>query len=299
MSKTIWTACLLLTLSTGAQAQPETTQPATPADAKAGEKPTVEAIVNHANYVSYYQGDDGRADVTMTIVEEQGMKRTREMTILRSDAQADQADKTATDKLGDQRYYVYFRRPNDMDKTSFLVWKTVEPGKDDDRWMYLPSLDLVRRISSSDKRTSFVGSDYFYEDVSGRNPTDDSHELLADKSKGKFWVLKSTPKDPKSAEFAYYITYIHKETWMPIQTEYYDKDNVKYRFYQVLDAFVYDDKNPDASKRRPTIRRSRMTDLKTKGYTELNYSNVKYDVKLGKDIFEQRYLRQPPTEWLK
>jgi hypothetical protein len=66
---------------------------------------------------------------------------------------------------GDQDFMVFFSRPSDVRGTVFLVAKHVD--RDDDRWLYLPGLDLVRRISAGDKRTSFVGSHFFYEDVSG------------------------------------------------------------------------------------------------------------------------------------
>jgi hypothetical protein len=56
---------------------------------------------------------------------------------------------------GDQDYVVLFSRPADVRNTVFLVKKHV--ASDDDRWLYLPGLDLVRRIAAGDKRTSFVG----------------------------------------------------------------------------------------------------------------------------------------------
>ncbi|MBV1886620.1 MAG: outer membrane lipoprotein-sorting protein, partial [Parvibaculaceae bacterium] len=123
---------------------------------------TVDAIVDKANHIAYYQGDDGKAKVTMTITDNQGRERTRHFIILRKDGAADE---------GAQKMYVYFRRPADVNKTTFLVWK--QAGQADDRWLYLPALDLVKRIAASDERTSFVGSHFFYEDVSGRTPTED------------------------------------------------------------------------------------------------------------------------------
>ncbi len=87
---------------------------------------TVEEIVAQANHVSYYQGQDGKAKVAMTITDGQGRKREREFTILR---------RNVTEEDGGQKFYVYFRQPADVAKTAFLVWKKV--GADDDRWLYL------------------------------------------------------------------------------------------------------------------------------------------------------------------
>ncbi|MFP4357970.1 MAG: outer membrane lipoprotein-sorting protein [Puniceicoccaceae bacterium] len=232
-------------------------------------------IADRAAVASYYQGDDGRAEVTMTITDGRGRERKREMVILRRDSGGD---------LGRQRFYVYFRAPGDVSRTAFLVWKN--PGADDDRWLYLPALDLIRRISASDERTSFVGSHFFYEDVSGRSPSDDEH-TLADET-DVYYVLDSTPKDPDSVEFASYRTWIHKESFIPVKTEYRDADGETYRTYEALGVETIDG--------RPTVVRSRMSDAERGGNTVLTYANVRYDLGLGEDLFTERYLRNPPEQ---
>ena len=40
-----------------------------------------------------------------------------------------------TDK--DQKYFVYFQAPADVRKMIFMVHKHAEPGKEDDRWLYM------------------------------------------------------------------------------------------------------------------------------------------------------------------
>jgi len=55
-------------------------------------------------------------------------------------------------------------------------------------------LDLVKRIAARDKRTSFVGSDFLYEDVSGRSLDEDTHELV-DVS-DRLFIVKNVPKIP-------------------------------------------------------------------------------------------------------
>ncbi|KCZ98437.1 MAG: outer membrane lipoprotein-sorting protein [Hyphomonas sp.] len=126
-------------------------------------------IARQAEHTAAYQGDDGRARVAMAIVDKQGRTRTREVTIMRRDGLIDDGE------TGDQRFFVYFHAPSDVRGTVFMVWK--HPVRDDDRWLYLPALDLVRRIAAGDERSSFVGSDFFYEDVSGRTAEEDTHIL--------------------------------------------------------------------------------------------------------------------------
>ena len=264
--------------------------PAAGALAAAEKDLTVDEIVNRTNRVAYYQGADGRAQVRMAIVDAKGRKRNREMTLLRLDV-PDPARKDAKDDAhcGDQKFYVYFHLPADVNKMAFLVHKKVD--KEDERYLYLPALDLVKRISSADKRTSFVGSHFFYEDVSGRNVADDTHELVKDKTNATYYVLKNTPKDPKSVEFSYFEMWIHRKTFMVIQTVYYDKEGKKYRQYQALGVKQIDG--------YWTVTKSKMADLRDGSHTLLEYADVKYNLRLPDDIFTERYLKNPPQTHLK
>jgi len=252
-------------------------------------------VVRKANRVAYYQGRDGRASVKMTITDSQGRTRNREMTILRWDQPDPNAPKAAAAKdpnkvdeyCADQKFYVYFHRPADVNRMAFLVWKHLTG--EDDRWLYLPGLDLVKRISSADKRTSFVGSNFFYEDVSGRNINDDKHELT--KTTNTYYVLKSTPKDVKGVEFGHYVTWIHKTTFVVVMQDYYDTDGKKYRTYKAIGMKKIGD--------YWTVTKSQMSDLRTKGQTVLEYDNIRYNTGIGEDVFTERYLRRAPQSYLK
>lgn len=246
----------------------------------------VNKIVDNANRVAYYQGTDGKARVNMTIYDSQGRTRERRLTILRWD-QPDAQGTGGDDYCGGQKIFAYFDRPADVNKTVFLVWKNLD--KDDDRWMYLPALDLVKRISSTDKRTSFVGSNFYYEDVSGRNINDDTHELT--KTTNDYYVLKNTPKKSDLVEFSYFEMWIHKQSFTVVKTDYYDKENKKYRTYEAVSV--------ENIQGFPTVTKSKMTDLKSNGYTILEYSDVKYNTGITEDIFTERYLKKPPREFLK
>jgi len=235
----------------------------------------VETIVNKANLTAYYQGKDGKAKVKMTVTDKKNQTRLHEFIILRKDIKDG----------GDQKYYVYFLKPADVRKMVFMVHKHADIKKDDDRWLYLPGLDLVRRIAASDKRTSFVGSDFLYEDVSGRTLTEDIHELI--ETTDKYYVVKNVPKKPDSVEFSYFNVSIDRKTFVPMKMEFYDKKNKLYR--------VIESKTVETIQEFPTVVKSVVSNLKTGSKTEMEFSNVKYDINL-KDIFTERYLRRPPRE---
>jgi outer membrane lipoprotein-sorting protein len=246
--------------------------------------PSVDEIVARTNQAAYYQGKDGRAQVQMTVTDGQGRTRERQMTILRRDEQPEGKDESY---CGDQKLYVYFTRPADVNKMVFMVWKRLD--RDDDRWLYLPGLDLAKRIAASDKRTSFVGSDFFYEDVSGRRTSDDTHELTG--TTEAHFLLKHTPKDPASVEFSYYTMAVDRQTFVPTTIEFYDRNGSKYRVYEALeirDVQGY-----------PTVVKAKMSDLRTGANTVNTYTDVAYDVGIPEDIFTERYLRAPPRKYLK
>ena len=248
--------------------------------------PSVDEIIHHTNYTSYYQGQDGKAKVKMTITDAQNRIRSREFVVLRRDVPTtDELQNNAYE--GDQKMYVYFSRPADVNKMVFMVLKKIK--SDDDRWLYLPALDLVKRIAASDKRTSFVGSDFLYEDISGRSLQADKHVLIG--TDANYYIIENTPVNPGEVEFSKYIMYIHKSTFLPISTEYYDKQGVKYKTYTALAV--------DTIEGHPTITKSEAKNLQTGGSTLMEYSSVKYDVGIPDDIFSERNLRKPPRKLLR
>jgi hypothetical protein len=213
----------------------------------------------------------------MIISDSQGRQQRRQFTVLRRDVE----------DLGDQQFLVVFSQPSDVRGTVFLVNKYV--NNDDDRWLYLPGLDLVKRISAGDKRTSFVGAHYFYEDVSGRPHTNDRHELV--ETDGEHYVMHHTPIDPSSVEFVSYTTWIDIETFIPMKIEYSNAAGDLYRRVEVL-------KVEDIGG-HPTVTTSRVSDLLTGGKTDMQFRFIKYDVGLPEQVFTERSLRSPPRDWLK
>ncbi|MCB1583979.1 MAG: outer membrane lipoprotein-sorting protein [Marinicella sp.] len=237
---------------------------------------SVEEIITNANLASFYKGDDGRSDARMIIVDAKDTKQMRQFVILRKDLEDG----------GNQNFLVVFSRPSDVKDTVFLVHKKVDA--DDDRWLYLPALDLEKRISASDNRTSFVGSDFFYEDVSGRNPKLDTHQLI--KEDDKLFYLKSVPVDATQVEFDHYTMQIDKQNYLPMLIEYYDQSGEVYRRVEVVEVAEVQG--------HPTVMKSKVSNLKTGGYTLLEFRRPAYDLGMEEDVFTVRSLRNPPKNWL-
>jgi len=244
-------------------------------------QPSPDQIMSRAHLAMYYPGEDMRARVTMRLVSRDGKERLRELTMTRRDLQDG----------GEQRYFIYFHRPPDVRDMTFLVWKY--PGKDDDRWLYIPALKLVRRIAASDKRSSFAGSDFSYEDISGREPEEDTHKLIREDKAGArdTYVVESVPKDPGSVDFGRKLSWIDKVRGLPLKEEYFDRRGDLARVFTAEDITEIQG--------FWTVTRRVMKNAQTGHRTEAVFADVRYDQKLSPDLFSERALRAPPAELMR
>lgn len=238
------------------------------------------AIMKKSHMAYYYAGNDGIAEVTMTLVGKNGKERLREFTMLRLDIEDG----------GNQKYYTYFKKPSDVARISFMVWKTSEGN--DQRWIYVPAVDLVRPISADDKNSSFVGSDFSYEDVSGRHWTEDTHAMAGDSTvDGKdVWMITSTPKGDDGF-FVKKVSYIDKASYLPLLELYYDKKGELFRRFTALEI-----KDVDGF---TTMTKRQIENLEKGSHTIVAFASIDYDAGLAEDIFTERYLKNPPRQYIK
>ncbi len=248
---------------------------------------TATGIIERAQQAFYYPGADMKAKVTMDLITDTGSKRTRVLTMLRKNVAGS----------NDQKYFLYFHQPGDVRRTAFLVWKY--PNKEDDRWVFIPAVNMVRRVAASDSRSSFVGSDFTYEDVSGRDLDADDHSLLREEQLGgaDCYVVQSVPKRPM--DYTRKLSWIDKKTFLSRKEEYYDVQTQLARLFtadEIRDVTV---ESGGAKKVYPTVTKRTMKNVKSGHRTEVTYESVAYDVGLGDDIFAERTLQNPPEKWIK
>jgi len=251
-----------------------------PRSARAADAPDATELMKQAHLNLYYAGDDGKTVVQMTLEDKNGKTRGRKFIMARKDYE----------EGGAQKYYTYFLEPADVQRTSFMVWK--EKDKDDARWIYVPAVDLVKRISAKDKGSSFVGSDFSYEDVSGRDWTDDTHALLReeDLDGAAAWVIESRPK-ASGDSFARKLTWIDQARMLPVKEEYYDAKDRHARTFraekvETIGGYV-------------TVTRRSMTDELKGRRTIVEFAGIEYDVGIPDETFTERALKAPPADLVK
>lgn len=245
----------------------------------AAQEMTPAEIVARSQEAFLAPGDDMSARVTMRLVNKSGRERVREMTMLRKDLEG-----------GDQKYFIYFHQPADVRDMTFMVWKY--EGRPDDRWLFVPAISLVRRVAANDSRSSFVGSDFTYEDISGRDIDADTHTLVGEEAlEGTAcFVVESVPQDD-GLEYQRKVSWIDKASFLSLKEEYYDRRGELYRTYSA-DAVA------DVDGYRTVTHRT-MTDHAKEHHTEVVFDSVEYDVGLDEDLFTERSLRRPPSRWIR
>lgn len=107
--------------------------------------------------------------------------------------------------------------PADEAGTAFL--SVQQPGDtDDEQWLYLSALKKsFRKGGKTGKGESFMGSEFTYGDLASKDVKKARHERLPDENRGgiDFFVVASTPNDPKEEGYSKYVTYIDKASYIP------------------------------------------------------------------------------------
>jgi hypothetical protein len=187
------------------------------------------------------------------------------------------------DAKGNRRALIVFQDPPSVKGTRFLTMEN--SGKEDDRWIFLPSLGRVRRIAASEGSGSFVGTDFSYDDISSANRGADldNHKLLREENlNGRpCYVIESVPKD-SSYQYSRMIQWIDKETKANYRVELYDK---RATHVKTLESMEFKDVQG-----RLTPLLTRMSTLAAGTSTDLRADIVKYDDPIPETVFTTAYL---------
>ncbi len=159
--------------------------------------------------------EDQQDTMIMTLKNSRGSRRVRNIS---------QYSKTYE---SDSKKIMFFTSPADVRGTSFMSFSYEDEEKQDDQWIYLPALKKVKRISSSSSNNSFMGSDFTYDDIGDRHPSEDTHRIISEeKFNGqKCIVVESIPKDPDSA-YSRTLSWIVPDKWFGLKKEFYDPEGV-------------------------------------------------------------------------
>jgi hypothetical protein len=175
-----------------------------------------EALTAQQIMQKVYDRDDGNhatMEMDMTLIDKQGEQRARSLKSYRRDAGANGKD---TESI------MFFLSPADVKDTGFLTYDYDDVSKDDDQWLYLPALKKTKRIASSDKSSSFMGTDFTYADMTKRNINNYQYTLVKEDvvNGDKVWVIESVPSNEKEKEETGYsksVLFVRQDNFVPIR----------------------------------------------------------------------------------
>lgn len=152
---------------------------------------------------------------TLTIVNAKGQQRVRTIAAVNK-----QFDKGQTEKR-----LIRFVAPADVKGTGLLTFDYED--KSDDMWLFMPALRKTRRIVSSDKAKSFMGSEFSYSDITPPALNDFTYQMLPDETVNGVacWVVSYTPKNEDIAEengYSKRVAHIGKQDYVVRKAVYYD-----------------------------------------------------------------------------
>jgi hypothetical protein len=231
--------------------------------------------------------DDGDNIITtmqMQLIDKNKHKRVRNMRTYSKDIGKD------TKKL------IFFLSPSDVKNTAFLTYDYNDEAKDDDQWLYLPALNKTKRIPSSDKDSSFMGSDFTYNDMT--EPTLDDYKFkvlkksIVKRKSGnqKVWIIEVLPKDKSVIDETGYLkanVYVRSDNFMITRAKYWLKKAKRTKYMDVKKVEKIDGIDV-ATITTMTTKKGKRTLHKT----ILIQSEVKMNQDLKEDMFSTRTLEK-------
>lgn len=191
---------------------------------------------------------------------------------------------------GSNRRMIRFLSPSDVRNTTTLVVEHV--GKDDEIWVYLPALKKARRLASNNKKSSFVGTDLSYGDLTGHKPADWTHHLLRQDSLGgtATWVIESLPKSPEVAADSGYskrVSWVAKDSFVGLKVEFHDPAGALLKTLENMEI-----KHVDPQNEKWQAMAVRVANQQTGHTTHIKVDRLEANATVSDELFSTRYLEK-------
>lgn len=178
-----------------------------------------------------------------------------------------------------------FERPADVRGTALLTH--AHKTGDDDQWLYLPALKRVKRISSSNKSGSFVGSEFSYEDLSSQEVEKYTYRWLRDEPcpgapELVCRVVERFPVDEGSG-YTRQVSWMDRDEYRPWKIEFHDRRDAHLKTLVFADYRQYLDRHWRAHELS-------MVNHQTGKSTDLTFDEFVFGQGLGDRDFDRRAL---------
>ena len=224
--------------------------------------------------------DGAESITTLIIYNAKGNKRVRKMAVISK----------LYDNGDTEKRLIRFIEPADVKGTGLLTYDYER--EDDDIWFDMPALRKTRRIVSSEKAKSFMGSEFSYADMTPPPVEDFNYKLLKMEIVGGVdcWVIESIPKTDEIADengFSKRISYIGKQDYTVRKGIYYDLDGSLHK-----ELVVDNVKEIDTKKHRFRPMYMLMENKQDGRKSEVKINAIKLRLDITDNYFTTRYLER-------
>jgi outer membrane lipoprotein-sorting protein len=154
---------------------------------------------------------DFTVDLEMVLKNRHGDESRRKIRVATLEGRAD----------GDKSHTI-FNEPADVKGTALLTFS--HKVDDDDQWLYLPALKRVKRITSSNKSGSFMGSEFAFEDIGSQEVEKYTYKFLREEAcEGQTCLVMERYPVSKYSGYTRQVVWMDKAEYRPLRIDYYDR----------------------------------------------------------------------------
>jgi outer membrane lipoprotein-sorting protein len=184
---------------------------------------------------------------------------------------------------GVEKKILFITSPAIVKNTAFMNFSY--SGAENERWIYLPALGMVKRISSGGGDQGFMGSDFAFDDLVQRRPDRDRHTIVRDEVyQGRECHVVESILPEDEASYGRMVTWVADDIWIGLRREFYDRKGVLVKTLEVMGleqiGWFW------------TISEMTMTTLKTGHSTTMKLSDLTIDTGLTEDDFTEERMKQ-------
>jgi len=202
----------------------------------------------------------------------------------------------------DYKDLVVLTEPQHIKGLAVLTWMYLDPRRERDSWIWLPSQRKLRRISPAEDDDSAFGSDWTTEELSTRKWEDETYSYINENGRFKGytsryngktyykgvegWIVEATPKR-KHWYYSRRILFIPKNIGGQIHDDIYDPNGKKFKEF----LKVYEIRENGCL---PQVYLE-VVDLRTNHMTVIEMDNIELNVGLNEKLFAPKSLMR--TKW--
>ncbi len=191
---------------------------------------------------------------------------------------------------GTEKRVIVFVSPADVKGTAMLIFD--HKTGSDDMWIHLPALRKTRKIVSTEKSKSFMGSEFSNSDLAVGDIDDFEYEIVTEEEFGGelCWKIRTTPKTDDIADengIAFKYMWVAKKDFIPRKTLFYDLDEEPYKEMVYSGIRMLDTEN-----RKYFITHMEIKNLQNNRFSVMDMEEIKFNPSVPEEYFTTAFLER-------